>query len=94
MTEDKRVKVTLCPPAPQTVFFQETQFDESLTEGADPIKYEVGRDGHSDTGSQEQLARNANIGLAKSKKKKLKKAEQELEGHENKEEIMKILRSE
>jgi len=82
-----KVKVTKLSPAPQDVFFQETQFDDDLS-GTDPGSFWRGQNR-----SFEPL-RNANIGLAKSKKKRLRKAEQELQGHENKEAILKILRSE
>jgi hypothetical protein len=98
-------KITKLPPAVQEEFFQEYQFDRGLpgrgcaqgmsnsrSRGTDPIKYLYIKQG--DSGRRETIARNANVGLAKSKKKKLKRAEKELEGHENKEAILKILRSE
>lgn len=93
MSKPKDVKVTICPPAEQDEFFQEQQFDSRLADAVNPIAYELGYWHHyPDMG--EKMARNANVGLAKSKKKKLKRAEKELEGHENKEAILKILRSE
>jgi hypothetical protein len=105
MTKPKDVKVIVLPPAEQDVFFQEQQFDRGLPgrgcaegmsnsrkRGTDPIKYLYTKQG--DSGRKETLARNANVGLAKSKKKKLRAAEKELEGHQNKDEILKILRSE
>lgn len=78
------VKVKIIPPAPQTVFFQEHQFDEDLG-GADPVQYlhnskpEPKRKHHPAFGERVRKAR-------------LKKAKQALEGHENKEAILKILR--
>ncbi len=81
-------KITILPPAEQDVFFQEQQFDEALGEGTNPLAYWRGQ-----TPSQQSdpsILRGAN----KAKKSRLKKAEKALEGHENKEEIMKILRSE
>lgn len=85
-------KITICPPAEQDVFFQETQFDENIGPGTNPILFWQGN--IRIPSDKERTARNANVGLAKSKKKKLKEAAIELEGHESKEEILKILRSE
>lgn len=91
-------KITILPPAEQDVFFQEHQFDEELPgrggpEGAshagglgiDPIRYEKGK-------YKERKKQKAPSYGSKAQQTKLKKAEKELEGHENKEEIMKILR--
>ena len=92
-------KITVLPPADQDVFFQEQQFDKEIpggsigNRGQDPIKYTQSGP-RFDIALREKNARNANVGLAKSKKRKLKTAEKELEGHENKDEILKILRSE
>jgi hypothetical protein len=105
MTKD--VKVTVLPPSDSGEGFQDTSFDPDLpgrgsplgmteggTRGTDPIRYYNGKWAQLGPGEQEQKARNANVGLAKSKKKRLKVAADALEGHENKEEILKILRRE
>ncbi len=84
---DKPAKVTICPPAPQEVFFQEGQFDEKLGDGTDPIRYIRGS-------MSEQKGKLPPSYGRKVKKDRLKRAEKALEGHENKEEILKILRSE
>jgi len=86
---NRMVKITRLPPAPQTVFFQEHQFDEELGEGVDPTHYEKFG---SHLGTKANRKPHGNPSAAK--KKKLKKAEQALEGHENKEAILKILKSE
>lgn len=85
---DKRVKVILCPPALQTVFFQETQFDQDL-KGTDPNAYTRGQLMEFDSDSAAPSGAGTFV-----KKKRLAQAEKALEGHENKEEILKILRSE
>jgi len=96
----KNIKITICPPAPQDVFFQEQQFEENLpgrsgldgtsqsgNRGTDPIVY--WRGGYS---SRKKLPR-APLYASKAKETKLKNAAKDLKGHENKEEILKILRS-
>lgn len=103
----KEIKITILPPSDSGEGFQDTMFDPDLpgrgsllgmteggTRGTDPIKYYNGKWSQSDPGKREQKARNANVGLAKAKKKRLKAAAAALDGHENKEEILKILRSE
>jgi hypothetical protein len=100
MTKTKKeVKVTICPPAKQTVFFQEVQFDEELPgrgglegsshadRGTDPVRYLRG-----DYATEKSKLPSGTYG-SKARETKLKKAEKELEGHENKKEIIKILRS-
>jgi hypothetical protein len=84
-----KVKVTKLPPAPQDVFFQEQQFDDSLS-GTDPNFYM--RAGFKDfrKASHRQPPAYGNS----VKKGRLKQAEKVLDGHENKDEILKILRSE
>ena len=99
MTKPKDVKVTVLPPAGQDVFFQEYQFDEDLpgrggpegmthagTRGTDPIVYLKRA---QPTRRQEKPPKYG----SKAQQTKLKKAEKELAGHENKDAIMKILRS-
>jgi hypothetical protein len=94
----KEPKITICPPAEQDVFFQETQFDDNLPGrggqegksnsaglGTDPIRYCQGK--YPDYKSQKAPSYGS-----KAQQTKLKKAEKELEGHENKDEILKILR--
>ena len=81
------VKITRLPAAPQEVFFQEHQFDEDLGQGTDPQAYWRGQTPHQ---KSSPILRGAN----KVKKSRLKKAAKALEGHENKEAILKILRSE
>lgn len=82
------VKITKCPSAPQDVFFQEHQFDEGLGAGIDPQHYEkFGSNLHTKGNKQPHGNK-----VAASKRKKLKIAEASLEGHENKAEIMKILK--
>lgn len=101
------IKITILPPSDSGEGFQDTSFDPDLpgrgsplgmteggNRGTDPIKYYNGKWNQVDTGKREQKARNANVGLAKAKKKRLRVATVALEGHENKEEILKILRSE
>ena len=87
MNKPKDVKVTICPPAEQDEFFQEQQFDDSLGGGTDPLAYWRGNLPH------QNYKRPPTYGNAV-KKDRLKKAEKALEGHENKEKILKILRSE
>jgi len=99
MAKNKEVKVTICPPAEQTVFFQEVQFDEDLPgrggpegtthaagRGTDPVRYLKGE-------YPDQKPKLPSVYGSKAKETKLRKAEKELEGHENKEAILKILRS-
>lgn len=83
---DKKVKVTLCPPGPQEVFFQEQQFDRQLT-AVDPGAYLRGQ-------TNERQAKLPSAYGREVKKNRLKKAKEALEGHENKEEILKVLRGE
>lgn len=78
-------KVTICPPAPQTVFFQEEQFDDRLG-GTDPQAYWRGQ-------TPDDRKSGVLKGASKVKSNRLKKAKAALKGHENKDEIMKILRS-
>lgn len=82
-----KVKVTKLPPAPQDVFFQEQQFDDGLSTGTDPGAYWRGS-------LPSQRAKTPPIYGSVVKKDRLKKAEKALDGHENKNEILKILRSE
>jgi hypothetical protein len=79
--------ITVCLPAEQDIFFQEMQFDPDLGEGTDPVKFWQGNPLFS---SPKPLPP---VYGRKTKSDRLKKAEKALEGHENKEEIMKILRS-
>lgn len=101
------IKITVLPPVETGEGFQDVSFDPDLpgrgsvlgmteggTRGTDPIRYYETKWRPVDTGTRERIARNANVGLAKSKKKKLKEAAAALDGHENKEEILKILRKE
>ena len=82
----KKPKITICPPAEQDVFFQETQFDEGVGPGVDPIRWWQGNV------SETRNPRPSAYGLTV-QKNRLKKAAKALEGHEHKDEIMKILRS-
>ena len=82
----KTVTIKKLPPAPQEVFFQEYQFDDDLS-GTDPGIYLRG------SFSQGKSKHHPSYGNAV-KKGRLKKAEKALAGHENKNEILKILRSE
>jgi hypothetical protein len=99
MTKLKEVKVTICPPAEQDAFFQETQFDAMLpgrggeqgatqsgNRGTNPITYWNGGYAHQRQGKAPKYG-------SKAHQTKLRKAEKELEGHENKDAILKILRS-
>ena len=79
-------KVTKLTPAPQDAFFQEQQFDDALS-GTDPNHYLRGVGGHFRKHKHNSYGNVV-------KKGRLKKAEAALEGHENKDEILKILRSE
>lgn len=79
-------KVTICPPGPQEVFFQEHQFDSSIG-GTDPVQYWRGN-------THEEKSSPILKGANKVKKKRLKDAEKELRGHENRDAILKILKSE
>lgn len=101
------IKITVLPPVEEGEGFQDVSFDPNLpgrgsplgmteggTRGTDPIKYYNGKWKAPDPGHKERVARNANVGLAKSKKKRLKQAAAALDGHKNKEAILKILRSE
>lgn len=83
----KKVIATICPPAEQEVFFQEAQFDEDLGTGVDPIRWEDGKT-PSVAASPKRTPEYGREVL----KARLKRAEKALEGHENKEEIMKVLR--
>jgi hypothetical protein len=93
------VKVTKLDPVEQEEFFQEHQFDDRLR-GVDPNVYlrRKFKGKNLDGGNADFVERTAtfgrNKGLAKLKKTRIKKAEAQLEGHENKEAILKILRSE
>jgi hypothetical protein len=84
------VKITKLPPQEQHVFFQEHQFDADLG-GQDPIRYANNRWPKDrrikDTPSSSAAGQ-------RTKRKRMKKAEEALAGHENKEAILKILRSE
>jgi hypothetical protein len=80
------VKIKRYPPASQDVFFQNTQFDEALG-GTDPQAYWRGQ-------TPDRRPDPVSKGVNRGKKARLKKAEEALEGHENKEAILKILRSE
>lgn len=82
----EKPKITVLPPAPQDIFFQETQFDEEIGSGVDPIRWWQG------SVSENRNPLPSAYGLTV-QKNRLKKAEKELEGHEHKDEIMKILRS-
>lgn len=81
-------KVTILPPAEQDVFFQETQFEETLGQGVDPRQWEAGKT----TAVTPEPTRTTEYGLDVMKAR-LKRAEKALEGHKNKDAIMKILRS-
>ncbi len=78
-----KVKVKILPPAPQTVFFQEHQFDEDLN-GTNP-------DFRGYTVPEPKAYTNVN---GQGRKERLKRSERALDGHENKEAILKILKSE
>lgn len=98
MNNPKDVKVTICPPAEQDVFFQETQFEDELPgrggakgatqaagRGTCPIRYWNGE-------YPEQKFKKPPTYGSKAQQRKLKKAEKELKGHKNKKAIMDILR--
>lgn len=82
----KKIKVTICPPAPQDVFFQEHQFDDSLG-GTNPIVY-LDRTSKMKTKTPSSLTR-----ATEARREKLAEANKALERHANKKAIMKILRS-
>lgn len=95
-----KVQVKKLPPAPQEVFFQEHQFEKDLpgrsgpegtsqsgNRGTDPTVY--WRGGYSD---RKKLPRSP-LYASKVKETKLKNAEKDLKDHENKKQILKILRS-
>ena len=81
-----KVPVKKLPPMPQDVFFQEHQFDDNLS-GTDPGIYLRG------SFSQGKYKHHPSYGNTV-KKGRLKQAEKALAGHENKDQILKILRSE
>lgn len=83
----KKVAVTICPPAEQDAFFQEQQFDEALGIGTNPIRWWQGN-----TPSKEKSRRKDGAYGRAIIQDRLKKAETALEGHENKDEILKLLR--
>ncbi len=80
------VNIIKCPSAPQEVFFQEIQFDPELEGGTDPILFWQGN--YPSPSPKLPPTRGK-----KTKSERLKVAEKALEGHENKEEILKILQS-
>ncbi len=79
-----KVKVTICPAVPQDVFFQEHQFDDNLS-GTDPGAY---MHGSFPQGKQKHYPSYGNA----VKKGRLKQAEKALVGHENRSEILKVLK--
>jgi len=100
MKKANKTRIKIIPTPPQEVFFQETQFDEELpgrgsdigksengTMGTDPVKY------YNYGSSKRKSERVSPSSESKAKENKLKDAEKELDGHENKKEILKILRS-
>jgi hypothetical protein len=92
------VKITKLPPQEQHVFFQEHQFDASLG-GEDPIMYTEKKwyKGHSTSGlapGAAERGQKENQIARRIKNKRLRQAKKALDGHENKEAILKILRSE
>jgi len=100
MKKANKTRIKIIPTPPQEVFFQETQFDEELPgRGSDLGKSENGSLGTDPTkyynfGSSVRKKEKRNTAYAsKARETKLKNAEKELEGHENKKEIMKILKS-
>lgn len=97
---NKQPKVTILPPAEQDVFFQEVQFDSELpgrggeggmtndgNRGTNPVLYLQGKYPERKT-----LSKSPKYG-SKTQQDRLKKAEKELANHENKDAILKILRS-
>jgi hypothetical protein len=89
------VKITKLPPQEQHVFFQEHQFDYDLG-GEDPVQFveRKWRKGPSMNSQEPDNGRKSSTPASRAKKKRIKRAEAALEGHENKEAILKILRSE
>jgi hypothetical protein len=94
-------KVTILPPAKQTVFFQEYQFDEEMGEGADPIRYldkrrptRKKKKKEKNGGQQESFTRDGHFGrgLSKLKQKRTREAKEALKGHPHAAEILKLLR--
>lgn len=84
---DPTKKVVICPPSEQDVFFQERQFDEALGDGTNPIRWWQGN-----VPSKEKKRRK-DYGYGRAiNQDRLRKAETALEGHENKDEILKVLR--
>jgi len=96
----KQPKITILPSVEQDVFFQEIQFDSELpgrggvegmtnggNRGTNPTLYYQGRY------SERKELRKAPIFGLKAQERKLRNAEKELEGHDNKEAILKILKS-
>ena len=83
------VKVKKLPPAPQTAFFQENQFDPELGDGTDPIQYMRGQAIGTKRSAPVKTSRGV---LEKTKKTKfMKKAQEVLKGHPNADRIMKLL---
>lgn len=83
----KKAVVTICPPAEQDVFFQEQQFDEALGDGTNPIRWWQGNM------PSKEKSRRKNTGYGRAIiKDRLRKAEAALDGHENKDKILKVLR--
>ena len=86
MANDPITKVIIYPSVEQDVFFQEQQFDEELR-GTNPVHYEKGKT--PSYVAPEKRAPEYGRGVMKAR---LKRAEAALEGHENRDEILKILR--
>ena len=99
-TKMKKPKITILPPAEdQEEFFQERQFDPELPgrgstfgmmdggdRGTDPIKYYNGK-------YPDQRANKTGEYASKAKQTKLRNSAKLLEGHPNKDAILKVLRT-
>ena len=83
------VNITIYPPVSQDIFFQEVQFDPRLGRGTDPEHYE--KFGSKETSKEEQKPLRGNTSEAREIRQK--RLEKELEGHENKDAILRILRA-
>lgn len=90
MTKATEIKITVCPPGPENVHFQKQAFDMVLGNGFNPHRYENShrrkiakfRRGRSRGGSE----RTENF-------RYMLMAREALKNHENRDEILKILRT-
>ena len=87
------MKITKLPPAPQTVFFQEEQFDPNIGSGTDPNQFYRG--GSLNSGGKKGRGfkkKDDDKEVQTKAAKQMRKAKESLEGHPNKKAILKILK--